>query len=393
MIKVALIEFDYHAEVIRNSLHLLEQEELEVGVFTTEKIWKQVNWQGDDYFKTSLQSSEQSFSSYLKEHLPEINTYDIVLFNTVASQFKKWSEVALTPTTLLRIHNANTYFNSLIKTFKPKFSPFYLWKDSSHLVRKTLGEFDWHFRKKFVSSVDHFGFPSERIKEYALQEYELESSNAWSLPFGFWKELKTYPKNESQRFTITIIGKVDQRNRDYDTVVRSMSSLLPSLKENGQELDLVLLGSAGSNYGKSIVQELQNLTNEHFNVVSFDGFVPQDAFDQYIHKTDFFLIPAKIETRYTIHTERYGYTKISGSINDVIKYHKPAIIFGDYPIDEDMQSLFGTYRTASELTSKISEWTHSKSYQEIDFSQALASYRLDEMKAHYLNIFQQILAD
>lgn len=392
MIKVALIEFDYHAEVLRNTLHILDQEEIEVHVFTSQKIWEQVDWKGNNP-KLSLQQKEQSFATYLNQQVSSINACQVVLFNTVASNFKKWIDIGIKPTKLLRIHNANAYFNKLSNAFKPKFTPFYLWKDSSHLVRKTIGEREDVFRRKFISGVEHFLFPSEGIRKYATNNYQLSTEQCWTLPFGFWKEAPSYLANTGDKFKVSIIGRVDQRNRDYDLVVESMTSLLPFLEENNLHLELVLLGMAQSSYGRQISKSLGRLTSKYFTPTTFSGFVSQDKFDQHIRETDFFIIPTKIDTRYTIYQEKYGFTKISGSINDVIKYHKPAIINSAYPVDQDMSPVFEKYNSSDHLTAKIQEWMTSKAYEKFDFEKHLDPYRLDSIKATYLNAFRQIIKD
>lgn len=390
--KIALIEFDYHAEVLRNTLYILQQPDLEVEVFTTEKIWKQVNWQGKEFFKTYLQRANQSLGSFLKEQFDTLDNVDLILYNTVASNYRKWSELDLKPLKLLRIHNANTYFSPLRTSFSPKFTPFYIWKDSSHFVRKTIGELDWMYRKKFVAKIDHFIFPSESIKNYVGENYPVGKNMIWSLPFGFWTEEKQYPLNKSNTFKICIIGKVDQRNRDYDSVVKGISGLLPYLESSGNKLELILLGTAASSYGKRISKELHALTSDFFIPTYFDGFVPQNEFDQHIKEADFFIIPTKIETRYTIYTERYGYTKISGSINDVIKYHKPALINQEYPLDSDMRSIFETYATPIDLAKKIKVWISNRSYQKIKFADALISYQLNSIQHQYKDTFNKILS-
>lgn len=391
-IKIALIEFDYHAEVLRNTLHILDQSDIKVHVFTTEKIWDQVNWQEKMYFDLSLQNKDQSLSNYLSKHRSKIDQYDIILFNTVASNFKKWSELNLTKPTLLRIHNANAYFNSLAASYKPHFSPFYIWKDSSHFLRKTVGELESHFRKKFVDQVDHFVFPSENITEYATKTYSLPTDRTWTLPFGYWKEKKDYPKNQSNLFKICIIGRVDQRNRDYEVVVNAVTNLLPFLKASGKQLELVLLGKADSSYGKRITEELNKIHSKQFSSVTYDKFVPQFEFDKHIVDSDFFIIPTKIETRYTVYQEEYGYTKISGSINDVIKYHKPALITHDYPLDGEMASLFESFNNSEELSQKIQSWINNKTYQELDFPRILNIYQLSEIQKKYRDTFEKILS-
>lgn len=392
-IKIALIEFDYHAEVLRNTLRILQQPNIAVQVFTTEKIWNQVNWQEHQYFDLSLKKEGESLSNFLNTQIGNINSCDIALFNTVASNFKTWCQLDIRAEKLIRIHNANAYFNSLTKAYKPKFSPFYIWKDSSHFVRKTVGELDWFYRKKFISGIDHFIFPSENIRSYAIKVYHIQDDTSWTLPFGFWENKRSYTINDSNHFKICIIGRVDQRNRDYDTIVSAIKEVLPFLVTKDMKLELALLGTATSNYGKRISKELEALKSVHFKPIYFQGFIPQEDFDRHINECDFFIIPTKIKTRYTIYEEQYGYTKISGSINDVIKYHKPALINKDYPVDNDMQSLFLSFSDSKDLANKIMKWITSRNYQNIEFTQVLEKYQLEAIQKKYRSVFERILGN
>ncbi|CAG5081025.1 hypothetical protein [Parvicella tangerina] len=390
-IKVAIIEFDYHAEVLRNTLHILRQPGIDVTVFTSIKIWEQVNWQEQDYFQLYLKEDEISLNKFLGLHLKTLNQNHIVLFNTIASNYKTWSELKITGATVLRIHNANTYFNPLIKTFKPKLTPFYVWKDSSHFARKTIGEFDWYYRKKLMNQVDHFAFPGSQITSYVTNNFAVPLEKAWTLPFGYWNKPKTYRGNNPDKIKISVIGKVDQRNRDYKVVVDAISNLMPYLRESNKHLELVLLGKANTSYGVRIINGLKEMTSNNFSITYFSGFVPQSEFDQHIAESDFFIIPTRIKTRYTIYEEFYGYTKISGSINDVIKYHKPALINESYPLDRDIKDMFVSYSNSTDLADKIILWIESETYKQIDSIVALSSYRLDQMQKTYRNTLNHIL--
>lgn len=391
-VKVAIIEFDYHAEVLRNTLHILEHPGIELMVFTSKRIWEQVNWQGEDYFELRVMDPKDSVSKFIKDELVTINLNDIVLFNTIASNYRLWADLKITSTTLLRVHNANAYFSKMFKAFKPKLTPFFIWKDTSHLIRKSVGELDWHYRKKFIDRIDHFAFPSNQITLHVKKQFQLQDNTTWTLPFGFWKETKSYPRNTSDKFKICIIGKVDQRNRDYDTVVSGMKQLIPRLKNSQKKIELILLGAAGTAYGRRITSELDDLICDVFKPVHFDRFVPQEDFDKHTSEADFLIIPTKIDTRYTIYSEKYGYTKISGSVNDVIKYHKPALIFNEYPVDDDMNEIFVSYEDASDLSDKIMEWLNTRGFEHIDFTKALASYQLKEVQKTYRSTFEQIIA-
>ncbi len=238
-IKVALIEFDYHAEVLRNTLHILNQNAIEVVVYTSEKIWNDVNWKESPFFELHIWKKRVAFSEYLTAEIDSINKNDLVLFNTVASNYKAWAQANISAYKLLRIHNSNTYLNTNNFKFDFKLSLFHMWKDTSHIIRKSIGELDWYYRNQFMKKLDGYVFPNEFTKEYAIDNYGVSDSSSWSLPFGYIDKVRS-TSEKTNSVKIGVIGKVDQRYRDYQCVIDSIKQIVPQLKSQNKKIELVL---------------------------------------------------------------------------------------------------------------------------------------------------------
>lgn len=386
--KVSIVELDYHAEVMRNTLSILKGRDFQLKVFSNAAIWKKVAWAEE--VELHLLEPTQSADQFIEAKASLINDSDLILINTVASNFKAWSQFRFKAPVLLRIHNANANFNRLPKNYQMIWQPFFLWKDLSHFLRKILGEGEARYQKLFFSRIDHFAFPNADMRQYALNHYPLKAENCWSLPFSFWEELNPPKKPEAQKVQISIIGKIDRRNRDYEKVLKAFAIIVPQLTALNLQLELCLLGKAQGRYAKQILKAFKSLESAHFKLKAFRNFIPQEEFEAKIQNTDFLIIPTRIETRFTIYKEYYGSTKISGSVNDVIRYHRFALIEGSYPVPESIKEAFSAYSDPTDLAHQVLMQLQERGYTRKDFARILADYKIENIRKHYYSVFNAI---
>jgi hypothetical protein len=350
--KLAVLEFDYHAEVLRNLCEGLEGSGIETVIFTTEGIARAAG--GAERFPGLRweMASDSDITSFVTERFAAINDCDVVLFNTLASHFRFFSQVALTPPLVLRVHNAATYLSPKPE-FKPIFTPFFLWKDASHLLRKTLGEREAFWRRKFVERVNYFCFPDAALEAAVREKGWLEGRQTMA-PLPFTVHEPGYRKTpQSGQRALTVIGSLDPRRRDYVALLDALESIQPDLQNR---CTLTLLGRPRGAYGRKLLQRFQRLQNPDFTVYSYPAFVPQEEFERVLRNTDFLVIPALDRTRYTLYTEQYGQTKISGNVYDMIRYGKPAIMPEHYRLDPDVATMTARYRNTAELARHLKHW-------------------------------------
>jgi len=188
---------------------------------------------------------------------------------------------------------------------------------------------------------------------------------------------------------MTVIGRVDKRYRNYEVLYHAFTRIVPCL--NQYRIKLVLLGSSGSSYGRKVIQQFQDLENDFFSFVAFQGFVKQSHFEEYVNQSDFFIIPLVLETRNTIYNEIYGKTKISGSVNDIIHYQKPALISSGYPLEDALKMITEPFTNDKELADKILKWCSEKTYASFDMTKILKEYTQQSIRDHYVNTFEKCL--
>lgn len=387
--KVSVIEIDYHPEVLKNMCYILENTSLDVTFFTTEKIYHQVN-NGAVFgnFKWVYFSKKESVKSFFHKHSDLLNASDVVFFNTLASQFKFFSKFQFNCKTVLRIHNTNAYFSRSIK-YSPKWSLFYLFKDVSHFIRKTIFSLDWYYRKKVINKIDYFVFADEKLREYAIKNGLVdEKKTIESIPLAHYS--KQYEKVQpTVEVVITIPGAIDPRRRDYNLffdVLEDVASKITS------PIKIYFLGRAKGKYADYVMNKFNSISNDKLSVVFYKERVPQSTFSSVLKATDFLVLPLKMSTRYTIYTERYGYTKISGGINDMIHYGKPSILPAAYPLSSDLESITAQYINEKEFSEIVLQWVNSKKFVDYQSSvaESLKKFDRNQLKQKMEHIFSAI---
>lgn len=386
---VIIIEFDYHAEVLINSLLILQTLPYNIILFTKSSIWSEINsikkWDGITVFEAP---NERAGRKLISSNIEIINDSNLILFNTLASNFKFFSSIQFNPSVVLRIHNANTYFNPT-KSINLKFSAFYIWKNLSYLIIHGLFKFELFYRAKFVkNNVDYFLLPSQKMIDYVLNKNYVKPEKLLpAIPYVF---LTGNANNELSRSVVNIVitGNIDKRRKDYPEVLRAFKSITSQLNTKAT---LTLLGRPFGRYGRTMVNAFTKLQTKFFTVNSFDTFVPQILFDETIKKADFLIVPTVNESRYKLYKELYGYTKISGGINDMVVYRKPALIPEFYPIEKCLIPHVARYSNENELSLLLLSWIENRKFEDHTISSEIKEFSFEYIAKKTNRIFKDIM--
>ena len=388
-IHVCILEFDYHAEVLRELCFILKDSGLKISIFTTEKIWSQTQINLDKWDGFNIFLKNKTLKSFLNLHSPILNKSDIIFFNTMASNFYTFSKYRFVQPVILRVHNGNSLFFTLKKSFSPKYHLFFLWKDFSHFIRKEFIRPDWFYKNKTLNKIDFYAFPFIEIRNYAITTYpQIRPNNSFVLPISSSSTIASAKKKQNQYTTITIIGRIDYRSRDYEIVYESFKKL--KKEKESIPTKLVFLGRTFNKNASALLLKFKKLEDDDLKIICFNEFVPQHEFEMYLSQTDFLIVPVKKETRYRIFKEIYGKTKISGNINDIIRYKIPALVNATYPLDPELSKVIESFENANELAEKIKLWATNRTWQNLDFKSLEKEYNKENLQRIYIEAFQNI---
>lgn len=343
--RIAILEFDYHAEVLARFCALVQGDGIELTVYTKPSVYQLIPANIRQAATWVVAPTLMPTGLFLLRHLRRINGHDLIMFNTAASHFAVYCLLPWKPVTLVRNHNTHTNFAALSHLYLP-FTPYFLYKAASYLFRRHLLQADWLFRPWFYGKVTYVSFLTEPIEQYAL-------ANSWISPGRVGPRLpivayepqfaKTHP---TPALHLTIPGTLDNRKKDYALVLNALKSLAPDLS---RPLVINLLGRPKDQFGQAVCRDFRALASAQITVNTWETTVPQADFDRVMAETDLILAPILLETSYAIYREQYGTTKISGAIFDMIRYGKPIVLPASYPLDEALMPMAFVYNRPEAL--------------------------------------------
>ena len=358
--KIAIIELHGHLECLNSLCKIFEHSSFRIDIYTTSGIYSELrHYSYSRQFRWNVKPQKMSVKKFLTLSKTALNNYDILFFTTmeIETGYSPYTDIGQKPATILRIHNINSWFNR-IHNIRLYITTHDLFKDFSYLIRVFFGKADWFHKARILRSISFFTFPTNQMTQFAKTNHLVNSGKLIApIPVSVF-DPEYHKPLEKEHITFTIPGKVDKRRRDYYLILRVLKNIL---KKSNKGIKLIFLGKATNNYAKDVIKQFKKLSVDYstFEFQYFTARVPQTQFEDIIKKTDLFISPINIQTKYKLYREIYGQTKLSGIESDIIRYGKPAILPRDYQVDEDIQDLIDFYSNEEELSAILKEYIHT----------------------------------
>jgi len=350
MIRIAVIEFSYHAELLNSLGELFSNGDIVVDFYVTPKVYNALSARVKTHFSCFIIPEEVSLARHLLQLRPTLDTYNLVFLNTVSDQYAAFKSLNLNVPTLLRIHNVHSTFAPFSHIYI-KLNFYFLWKAASYLVRRQILHLDWYFQFKFLKKVNAYSFLTEAIEEYA-RKWVPESKIGPRLPAEICKiDLDQLDQHmPGTVFNLVVPGEINPRKRDYALLYRALKRC--QLASNRQ-LKITLLGQPRDTYGHEMVKLFQQLANDQVLIKTYKGRVEEAEFEQVMYEADLIVAPVILKTSFAIYWEQYGLTKISGAQSDAIRYCKPLLIPANLRFDEALAPLIWTFQDEKDLSTQL----------------------------------------
>jgi len=357
--KIGLIELYSHSEVLYNFCTIIiKTEDCQLAVFTQKFIYEDA----PDCLKKSPSiqwffiSKKENHPSFATRNLEQLNECAVLIFVTIASNFRFYSTLNFQAKTILLVHNANAV---LCPSKSIRLSLFSFPIDWLRLCKVLIFR-DFYFKKKMLENFDYLSLPNRFVYRQVEKNGLMPSEKLCRpLPFAFF-EGKHQSIAVIEKITIAIPGTITDESRDYELVFKAFKEAIPDFEN---PIQLALLGRPKGRYGRRIIRQFQSLECGHFEVTSFQKAVPQQKYDDWLRKSDFLILPLKRFAKYGIYREKVGFTKISGSVNDMIRFGKPALIPSFYPLEKELQKMVAVFSDAGQLAEKLSGWIRDRTFE------------------------------
>ena len=391
---INLVELYTHSEVLRTFCILLTDAGFHVKVFTNLAVWNNLqDIQGNEKIIWQLQQSNENIPTFILRNKKLIDSEDLTIFTTLVSSLSFFSSLTFKTKTLLIIHNGNTFFepykNLKLSNRFPEISIDFARMLKFFILRQA------YKRSQLLQQFNFLCLPSQTVEDFILNRntrLEQKYSFVGPLPFVYFEGNSQEKIQESTCIKIAIPGTVSDERKDYNIVLAAFQQLE---YKSDQKIKLILLGNAGSKEGQELVAKFKILENENFELIYFKSAISQKEFDRQFLHIDFLILPIRQSYKLGIISERYGYTNISGGINDMIRFGIPTLINSHYPLEPNIEKLTASFSSKEELISMIQQWIQKKTYLKLkeDAPTFLEHYKKEAMVKKMERLINGILSD
>ena len=203
-------------------------------------------------------------------------------------------------------------------------------------------------------------FINKKVKKYfVLNDYVLDYVNTLKLEKQKFESVYTIfqPEYDSikisktaDEFWVCIPGRVEQKRRDYEQLIKSLSQT--QLNKN---VKIILLGSPDSNFKQKLKETIEklNLTKQ---IILFERFLDNKTFYSYLKLSDVVL---PLIHPSNVWFDKYNRTQISGSYNMAFTYKIPLLCEKSFSAYEDFKDTSFFYEV-NNLVEKINELASDK---------------------------------
>ncbi len=345
MKKIAIVEPLKHYEVLASILRSLSNIEVEIYCFTTAFCRNQI--EGNTYNVHWYTSDSDSFSDdMLYEHLSILKSCEAVFFTTIDLKSKFIIDKDVRVKMIALVHNCNNFFFQGQEQIE---------KISMYFFNKIRGDFKK--AKQILDRLDRVVVPTEFIANHLEGKLNMVQDKLESIEVAF----PAYAPQlfERPEIIITIPGVVNQDRRDYELI----AGLIPKVdRQIERPVKLIFLGKIFSKKEARILDRLKAQPLKHFELITYQDYIPIGTFKAQLRLTDFLLLPIQEKITYKSLQEQRGKTCISGNINDLVQYALPAISPNFYPLHQEIQPLVDTFSTTDELSDHLVKWIENRTY-------------------------------
>ena len=231
---------------------------------------------------------------------------------------------------------------------------------------------------KLFKKVDAYAVLGEQLKN-EIERNKLTKKRVYVFPIIHNKIKSMIREKSSDKTRFVIVGHVQKERKNYDLVLDSFSEM----KNYFNEIQLTILGSTETEYGKKIAERCKKLKKMGLDIKWFEGFVPTKVFQNYMEQADYLLGAVEVYTNTSGSNEVYGVTKMTGVETDMIEYALPGIIPSQLNVQDDLKKCVLTYDFGEELVDVLKSALDSEKKQMLK-QQAIICARKHSKENNYI---------
>lgn len=387
MKKIALLELQEHQEVLYGLIDLLLMQAVEIYVFAPAYMHEQLKpeWLENERLHWTSKLPEEPIPQFIRRVKKHLEVVDLIVFTTLVNHFAFFAQQNFTPPTVLLIHKGNAFFapqsNLSIRNGK----------DVLRFLRSLWRREDF-FRKKLLEKTTYLSFTDPLIEAYMRDLVPHSCRLLSALPFCYFTSISPQSNTPIQ---VVVPGTVSALTRNFDLL---FSALQKADAQLNTAVTLIFLGKASGPRAKPLFDLIQSNPFQNIQIQTFSEMLPEQEYLKQLQTVDFLLLPLKEQIQFGTTREWYGKTSISGGINDMLRFGKPALVPDFYPLDPALESLSGRFHNAESLADLLLKWVNERSYRShaeqapillTTFTKAQRSHTLMEILKPALNFIEK----
>ena len=362
MKKIGIVELFHHEEILQQQLRILRNTNLEVTFFVNTEVKNLVFFEeGNNFSFENYDSKKENIRAFLNRNSSTIKDCDLIFINSLPSHFEVVSAFFKNLPVVLLIHNCHAWLQGETNYFygsgfKERFF------QMGRIFRSILKKERFH-RRKILENSKAIWFFSESLKNYSTPFLkEKKVGNSILLPISFFEKRPEVPTRNSDSILVTIPGTVYDKTRDYAFLAKALIDVKERFRK---KVEFVFLGRIRSDSAKKHLDSLSKAQSENFKITFFESSLSGKIYNDFLEKTDFFLLPLKEEIPFSIYRELQSRSKTTGALNDALKFGIPIIAPSFFNADPPMNLLTVKFDSEQEFSELLIDWINNSTYKQL----------------------------
>lgn len=345
--KLTFICLDQHFEIVNSILLIMSfNTDDKVNVITSKESCQ--GWDHSLITKNTHFITVGKRARDLEKCLLQLDDPGHIIIVSLDKRLKTYYDISLKYSTSIISHNTHYTFSDRHYRLSLNDNPYKVLKN---ILLNTLFQLDL-YKKKLLGSCENILFLSEHVLDYAKKKYPAYLYKLKYLPYHI---SMTGSQTKNKSFTLVLPGGINQSTRDHQYLFKWLKTAKLNI-----EVKLIFLGRSMSISIQETDFLISQLKNNLIRPYYFDYYVDQNTYDAWMKEADLVLSDVREEIYYTNYIEKYGITKVSGSIHDAIRFKKPLLIPAHYPILNFWKSFISTYQDYNEFINILESFIQKK---------------------------------
>ena len=214
-----------------------------------------------------------------------------------------------------------------------------IYRFAKEIIRK---RYRLRMLKKVYTYHHHFIVHSNSVKQFLAKFVPVHKISVF--PFAIYEHMHDLSISNT-KLRICVPGIVSNIRRDYDSL---FSILLSNAEKLKGKLTVDLLGYIPEEE-LHLVETIKTLQSSGIDMVYYLEFVFGEKYDRPLSQADIILGNLRVEKN---SAQKYGQTKESGTVYNMVRGAKPGLLPQNYPLDEEFHAsslLFKDYDDMGEI--------------------------------------------